>query len=46
MITGFGGPNGIVLDSPSYVGEWTVAQVDRVVGRFYASWDRAKFAQL
>ncbi len=37
---------GIVLDSPAYVGDWTVAQVGRIVGTFYASWERAQFAEL
>ena len=37
---------GIVLDSPAYVGDWTAALVGRVVGRFYAGWDRARFAEL
>ncbi len=35
---------GIVLDSPSLVGEWTVAEVGRAIGRFYASWQPARFA--
>lgn len=37
---------GIVLDSPAYVGDWRVTQVGRVVGRFYASWDPGRFAEL
>lgn len=35
---------GVVLDSPSLVGDWTVAQTARALGRFYPSWDAAAFA--
>ena len=35
---------GVVLDTPSLVGDWTVAQTARAVGRFYPSWDAAVFA--
>lgn len=35
---------GIVLDSPSLVGDWRVAEVGRAVGRFYSSWDPDRFA--
>lgn len=37
---------GIVLDSPAFVGAWTVEQVSAVVGGFYATWDEARFADL
>lgn len=34
---------GIVLDSPSLIGEWTVAEAGRALGRFYATWQPARF---
>lgn len=36
---------GIVLDSPSLIGEWTVAEVGRAIGRFYASWQPARYTE-
>ena len=35
---------GIVLDSPSLIGDWRVAHVEAAVRRFYASWDPSRFA--
>jgi ABC-2 type transport system ATP-binding protein len=36
---------GVVMDSPYYVGEWTVAEVEKAVEPFYKSWDGALFAK-
>ncbi len=35
---------GIVLDSPSLVGDWTARQVGRAVGGFYSTWDGSAYA--
>lgn len=37
---------GIVLDSPSLAGDWTVSQVGRAVGGFYRSWSTDRFSRL
>ncbi len=35
---------GIVLDSPSLVGDWSVRQVGRAVGGFYSRWDASAYS--
>lgn len=37
---------GVVFDQPSYVGEWTAAQVPGALAPFYPHWDHATFARL
>jgi ABC-2 type transport system ATP-binding protein len=35
---------GVVMDSPFYVDEWTVKDVERALSPFYTHWDAAKYA--
>lgn len=37
---------GVVFDQPSYVADWTAAQVGRALAPFYPLWDAARFAEL
>ena len=35
---------GVVMDSPMYVDDWTVSDVERALAPFYRRWDKALFA--
>ena len=37
---------GVVMDTPFYVKDWTVNDVQKAVAPFYPTWDREKFARL
>ena len=37
---------GVVLDTPSLPGDWTVRQVGRAIGGFYRTWSPARFVEL
>jgi len=37
---------GVVMDTPLYVDDWTVDDVEKAVSPFYAEWDKRKFAGL
>jgi len=37
---------GVVMDSPFYLDEWKIADVEKAVSPFYQNWDSAKFAEL
>lgn len=37
---------GVVLDTPLYIEDWTVDDVERAVSPFYARWDAGRFASL
>ncbi len=37
---------GVVMDSPLYVEDWTVRDVERAVAPFYEEWDSEKFGGL
>ena len=41
-----GGQIGIVMDSPFYVDDWTVADVEKAVSPFYQKWNSKKYAEL
>ncbi|MGL6200341.1 MAG: ABC transporter ATP-binding protein [Lachnospiraceae bacterium] len=40
------GQIGVVMDSPFYVEDWTVADVEKAVSPFYTHWDSSKFKNL
>ena len=35
---------GVVMDTPMYVDEWTLKDVEKAIAPFYPAWDAAKFA--
>ena len=37
---------GIVMDSPFFVDEWSVSDVEKAVSSFYSNWDSKKYAEL
>lgn len=37
---------GVVMDSPFYVEDWTVADVEKAVSPFYSNWNSSKFTNL
>lgn len=37
---------GVVLDTPPYAGEWTVAETGRLLGRFFPEWDADRFTAM
>jgi ABC-2 type transport system ATP-binding protein len=37
---------GVVLDHPTLVGDWRLADVERALAPFYASWDGARYREL
>ncbi|MCL2054785.1 MAG: ABC transporter ATP-binding protein [Oscillospiraceae bacterium] len=39
------GKIGVVMDSPMYVDDWTVADVERAVSPFYSDWNSEKYAK-
>ena len=36
---------GVVMDTPMYVDEWTVSDVEKAISPFYRQWDNALFAE-
>ena len=40
------GQIGIVMDNPFYVGDWTVADVEKALSPFYRLWDADQYASL
>ncbi|MCL2086724.1 MAG: ATP-binding cassette domain-containing protein, partial [Oscillospiraceae bacterium] len=39
------GKVGVVMDSPMYVDEWTVAYVEKAVSPFYSDWNSEKYSE-
>ncbi len=37
---------GVVMDTPLYVGDWTVSDVEKAVSPFYRQWDTGEYARL
>ena len=37
---------GVVMDSPLYVDDWTINDVEKAVSPFYRNWDSPKYSQL
>jgi len=37
---------GVVMDSPYYLEEWKVSEVEKAVSPFYENWDAGKFTEL
>ncbi|MDR1674134.1 MAG: ABC transporter ATP-binding protein [Oscillospiraceae bacterium] len=35
---------GVVMDSPMYVDDWTVSDVEKAIAPFYGNWDSGKYA--
>lgn len=37
---------GVVMDSPLFVDEWTMGEVEKAVSPFYTGWDKGKYGRL
>ena len=37
---------GVVMDSPFFVDDWTIADIEAAVSPFYSSWDKTKYTQM